>query len=162
MSYTASDWKCWRVAEHYVNETIYGWPQCFECGAAPPYHERSEFVRDDFALGIYVLLDHPLKGAIAPHSGIVGLHNGGVGEDSKVELYFEGWTNGPMQYADRDVRGLWEAGVAVAANRMITRYPTVATCVAPNTALQGVGLFQVKTNTIIVDNEQALAAWLEA
>lgn len=162
MSKSAATWVCWRDPAHTVNETFYGWPVCFACGAAPVFHERWEYLRDNIVLGIYVLKPGPLNAIIAPRSGVVGLHDGGDGAEDRTELYYEGWVNGPMQYADRDARGLWEAGIKTAAGRMVTRYPTIACATPKSDAVRAIGLYHVKEDVVAVDDEQALTQWLEA
>ena len=162
MTNNVTGWPCPRDASHDVNETIFGWPQCFVCRAAPDYHERRKMMRPDFVLGIYVPVDGRSTAIIAPRSAVVGLPNGGDDEDDWTEVYYEGFLNGPYQYGDRDARGLWEAGVGIAADRMVTRYPTIATAHLPSPTLKFVGLFGVAENKIAVDNEDALNTWLEA
>lgn len=156
---TAATWLCWRDAKHTVNQTMFGWPQCFECGAAPEYHERWQYVRDDFVVGIYVLEPGPLNAIIEPRSAVVGLHNGGDGDESRTEVYFEGFVHG--QYADLSQRERWTQGIKSAAGRMVCRYPTIASCLPRTSAVKAVGMYQVKADAITIDDEQTLAQWLE-
>lgn len=163
---TVTSWTCWRNPEHdRVNTTMFGWPQCAICRAAPEFHERPNYLPENFVLGIYVPVDGDALrrraiAMIAPRSAVVGLHDGGDGDDARIQVYYEGWTNGPMQYADRDARGLWEAGVYHAASRMVTGYPTIAQAYLPADQLAYVGLYYPKTKRIIVDADQRLAEWL--
>jgi len=159
--YHRSQFTCWRDPAHQaVNQTIYGWPQCGICRAAPPYHERPSYLHEDFVLGLYVPADGRATAIIAERSAVVGLPDGGEGDDAWTQIYYEGWINGPMQYGDRDARGLWEAGVEHAASRMVTAYPTVAQANLPAGTLQYVGLYWPVDKRIVVDNEGALERWL--
>lgn len=158
---TVRDWTCWRDPTHEpISTTIYGWPQCSVCRAAPEFHERAKYLPDNFALGLYVPVDRRARVFIAERSAIVGLPNGGEGEDDYTEVYYEGWVNGPMQYGDRDPRGLWEAGVEHAGSRMVCRYPTVAMAYLPSVSLKCIGLYFPKFKTIEVNNEDLLEGWL--
>lgn len=153
------DWTCWRDPTHATAATIFGWPQCLTCRAAPPYHERPSYLPEDLKLVIYVPTEDPrMRAVIAPRSAIVGLPVGGSGE--RTSIYYEGWVNGPMQYADRDARGLWEAGVEHAAGRMVTDYPTVAQANVLSRRLKRVGMYHPRTHQIDVADEGALDAWL--
>ena len=127
---TTTTWTCWRDPAHdqIAFHDTFGWPQCMVCRAAPPYHERTEYLDERLNLTLYV----PVHGGFieriaAPRSAVEGLPAG----DERAVVYIEGWINGPMQYADSDVRGLWEAGVEHAASRMDTAYPT-ASCFSPS------------------------------
>lgn len=154
-----STWACWRDATHEVAATQYGWPQCVVCRAAPPYHERPDWLPDDFALGIYLPTDWRPTAIIAPRSGIVGLP---VGDGQQwIDIYYEGWINGPMQYDDRDARGLWEAGVQHAASRMVTNYPTIACAHMYASSLVRIGTYYPKAvRRIELTDESKLEEWL--
>jgi len=155
-----NDFTCWRDPRHTaISTTVFGWPMCDFCRAAPPYHERPQYLSDDFVLGIYVPTG-PATVMIAPRSGVVGLPDGGDGDEARTEVYFEGWVNGAMQYADRDVRGQWQAGIEHAASRMVCRYPTVATALLCPAMLQYVGLYWPATKQIAIDNNEVLNGWL--
>lgn len=159
---------CWRDPKHTdITITRFGWPQC-ACGAAPPYHDRPDYLPKGFQLGIYVPVEGPLRAIIADRSGVVGLPSPadasdplGRGPEARTLIYYEGWTNGPMQYADRDTRGLWEAGVEHAASRMITQYPTVAQAFPLSTTLKNIGLYDPRAHTFDIHDEEALDAWLK-
>lgn len=157
-----STWTCWRDAAHEVTTSKFGWPQCTVCRAAPPYHERPDWLPNDFELGIYVPNTASWKGTaiIAPRSGVVGLPAGG----DWIDISYEGWINGPMQYGDRDARGLWEAGIEHAAGRMITDYPTIARAHLPSNSLVRIGLYYPKTRLVglFSEGEDRLSEWLEA
>lgn len=159
----ASDFICWRDPAHDgISTTMFGWPQCAVCQAAPPYHDRPKYLVPGFALGLYVPLpSKPINAMIAPRSGIVGLPTGGDGDDARVHIYFEGWINGPMQYAGRDARGLWEAGVEHAASRMVTRYPTTAALTPRASELKSVGLYWPRADNFQITDEIGLALWLK-
>jgi len=155
-----TDWTCWRDPSHTtISTTLFGWPQCSVCRAAPAFHERPAYLHSNFVLGIYVPLDRA-RSMIAPRSGVVGLPDGGDGEDDWTNVYYEGWVNGPMQYAGRDVRGLWEAGVEHAASRMVTSYPTVAQAHFPSKLVKCIGLYNPAAKTFNVHDEETLNAWL--
>lgn len=151
------EWECWRDPSHEVGKSPLGWPQCKVCRAAPPYHERPNYVPDNLMLGVFV----PKRRTsamlmISARSGVVGYWVG-----QRVMTYYEGWANGPMQYADRDARGLWEAGIEHAAGRLITDYPTVAQGFFPGDDLIQIGFYNPKTKRLIVNDEAALNEWLE-
>lgn len=149
-------WKCWRDASHTdIRITRFGWPQC-ACQAAPQYHERPDYVPPDLELGVYIPADGRATAIIAPRSGVVGLPAGG----DWIDVYFEGWVNGAMQYAELDVRGQWEAGVQHAASRMITDYPTIACAMLPTVSLTRIGSYWPKSRMLRVENE-VVEAWLE-
>lgn len=156
---STTPWVCPNGADHFVNTTMFGWPICSECRQAPPYHERFAYLPDNFALAVYVPAG--AIGMITPASAIVGLPNGGDGEDDWTEVHFEGWVNGPMQYADRDARGLWEAGVLHAAGRLVTDYPTSARMSIQSTKLDQIGIYFPKRDEIQIDSEILLTEWLE-
>lgn len=149
-------WECWRDPSHHdVVTTPFGWPQCGVCRAAPPYHERPAYLPAGFTVNLYTPVPGSRPFLFAPRSGIVGVPLG-----SRVNVYYEGWVHGPAQYADRDSRGLWEAGIEHAASRMITGYPTVAQACLPTDALAQVGTYDPRTKQVTVDDEPALNAWL--
>lgn len=157
---TTKTWTCWRNPTHTEIEhhETFGWPQCMECGAAPQYFERTEYLDERLNLTLYVLKPEAthLATIVHPRSGIVGLPAG----PERTIVYIEGWRNGPMQYGDRDARGLWEAGVEHAASRMVTAYPTVA-CLSPRSEdLEAIGTYNPTTHHFDVENEEALATWL--
>lgn len=153
---TTTTWKCWRVAEHPVGTSRFGWPQCTVCRAAPAYHERPRYLSEDLELPLFVTKSPLLLGFIAPRSAIVGDTACG----NRLTVYYEGWVNGPMQYADRDARGLWEAGIEHAAGRMVTDYPTSALATPRLEDLTQVGTYHVRSKTVTVTDEDALAKWL--
>jgi hypothetical protein len=160
-----STWACWRDATHSVAASKYGWPQCTVCMAAPPYHERPEWLPDNFMLGIYLPsrdeAGWKANAIISTRSAIVGLP---VGYEQRwIDAYFEGWLNGPMQYRDRDARGLWEAGIFHAASRMVTNYPTIACAHLPTEALTCIGNYRPKERHLHIDSEGivALDEWLK-
>jgi len=157
---TKIEWTCWRDSAHTVNQTIFGWPKCFDCGAAPDYPVRFELLHERFALGLYI--PHPEAGTqtIKPGSGIVGLPEDAEVGDPWIKLYYEGWVYGAMQYEGRDARGKWEAGVEHAAERMVCAYPTAGQIMVPQVDVQIVGLYFPKTKTFQVDNDNLLNRWL--
>lgn len=162
MSNTTVPFTCWRDPSHLViSTTMFGWPQCGICRAAPPFHERPGYLPENFALAIYVPVDNRATAIISPRSAVVGLPNGGEGEDDWTQVYYEGWLNGPMQYGDRDARGLWEAGIEHAASRMVCAYPTIAQANLPSHMLQYVGLYWPATKVLVVDKPDALEEWLD-
>lgn len=149
-------WTCWRDAAHEVRpHQYYGWPQCTRCSAAPPYHERADYLPPGFSLGIYV----PAKrgGTVADGSAIVG-H---VTEDGQFHVAYEGWVYGAAQYEGLGVRGRWEAGLHHAANRLVTRYPSRATQVVDARWVHEVGRYEVATSVVTITDEPALSRWLE-
>lgn len=157
---TVRDWTCWRDASHSgLNTTIFGWPACCICHAAPPYHERPAYLPVSFVLGIYVPSDSRSTAIIAPRSAVVGLPDGG--DDPRIDVHYEGWINRAMQYANLDADGQWRAGIEHAATRMICDYPTIAQANLPSTALRYVGLYHPRTKEIEVDDPTALREWLK-
>jgi hypothetical protein len=135
----------------------FGWPRCRDCGAAPDYHERPSYLDERLELTLYVPRRRKSFAVmVAPRSAIVGL---AMGED-RLLVYLEGWINGPMQYADRDARGLWEAGVEHAASRMVCQYPTSSMLSPKADELDTIGTYNPTTRTITVTDEEALNAWL--
>ncbi|NUS02039.1 MAG: hypothetical protein HOV97_05690 [Nonomuraea sp.] len=160
-----NDFRCWRDPEHkVVNTSVYGWPFCMTCRAAPPFHERREYLHANFAVALYVPTDWRGNAIIAKRAGIVGLPNEAVdsadGDDGWVNLYFEGWVNGAMQYEGSTPRQLWEAGVYHAADRMVTDYPTIARAHLPQSALRYIGIYRPKGGTFDVHDNEALEEWL--
>lgn len=150
-------WSCWREPEHTVaSHPDFGWPQCIDCGAAPPYHERPAYLDERLELTIYVP-EGPIRAIIAPRSGVVGLP---YPKAERAAVYYEGWVNGPAQYADRDARGLWEAGIEHAASRMVCQYPTAATLAPELKMLTAIGVYRPRDNSFTITNEEALEAWL--
>lgn len=159
---SASDFTCWREPQHtQISTTLFGWPQCATCRAAPPYHERPDYLVPGFALGLYVPTG-PLAAIVAPRSGVVGLPDGADRDDpeARVSIYYEGWTNGAMQYEGRDAQGLWEAGVEHAASRMVTSYPTIACALPRASELTYFGLYWPKTKRMEIDFPEVLERWL--
>mgnify|MGYP001765174084 CR=1 FL=1 len=151
-------WTCWRDPAHDTTElTRLGWPECGVCGAGPSYPDRFEYVPNACEVAVYVPAPGS-SGRFAPRSAVVGYPT----DDGQVRVYFEGWVYGPAQYGERDTRGLWEAGVDHAAGRMIVSYPTVATGVYPAESLIRVGTHWPKQLRTVVDDEDALTAWLNA
>ena len=119
------------------------------------YPERFQLsARDGATLTVYV----PAPGSvtlIAARSGIVGEPH-----EHGVLCHYEGWVNGPMQYAHLDARGLWEAGVKHAAGRAFVDYPTVARRLVDLDDLVEVGTIGAADNVVSVTNEPAVQAWL--
>jgi hypothetical protein len=153
-----TEWTCWRDASHETTiHPDFGWPRCAECGAAPEFHERPSYLDERLELTIYIPnRGHSFIGAmVAPRSGIVGLPMG-----ERALVYYEGWVNGPAQYADRDVRGLWEAGIEHAAGRMVCQYPTVALMSPKVDELEAIGTYNPTTRVVTVTDEKALEGWL--
>lgn len=156
---TAADWTCWRDESHTVNETIFGWPRCLDCGAAPNYPDRWDYLRENFVLGLYLPHPEATSQGIAEGSGIVGLPEQGADETSWVKLYYEGYIYG-HRYEGSDRQGLWKAAVDQAAGRMVCAYPTIAQRIVPPGAVQLIGLYYPKTKTFEVDDNDALERWL--
>jgi len=153
-----TDWTCWRDASHTVTTHDFGWPQCLDCHAAPAYYERPAYLDERLELTIYVPDSAGIANMMAPRSALVGGVSAG-GE--RVLVHFEGWVNGPAQYADRNARGLWEAGVEHAASRLVTDYPTSA-CMTPKVVeLCAVGTYNPTTHVVTITNEEALNSWLK-
>ena len=152
-------WKCWRDPRHETMVSrVLGWPRCLDCGASPSYADRWTYVDEYLELAVYVPAADRLA-TVAPRSAIVGpIHHDG---DHRIEVYLEGWVNGPAQYADRDARGLWEAGVGHAAERLVVQYPTVAKIEVPWSDLLPVANFWPKQKRIVVHDEDSLNTWLE-
>lgn len=135
---------CWRVASHSIeNHPVFGWPRCAECGAAPPYHQRPQYLPDNFSLGIYLPTEStPLATMIAPGSGIVGVeHEGG-----RTSIYYEGFTVMlPSDLVGKAPYQLWHAALATAASRMITAYPTIAAAAPKNREVLRVGTYWIQS-----------------
>lgn len=149
------EWVCWRDASHPVAASVFGWPQCTICLARPPYYERAEGLRDDLVLEVYVPVgDAPAR--IAPGSAIVGQ----APQDERITVHYEGWVHGAAQYAHLDARGQWQAGVEHAAGRLVCAYPTAATAHLPRQTLKPIGTYHPTTRALIVNDEEALDAWL--
>ena len=157
---TTTTWTCWRDPAHTSILTHpLGWPQCAECGAAPAYHERGQYLPERFTLTVYVPVDENTYG-IKERSGIVGVSTLPESGLDNVLAYYEGWANGAMQYADRDTRGQWEAGLLHAADRMVTAYPTISRIVLSSNCLKAIGTYNPWTREVLVEDEAALAEWL--
>lgn len=152
-----TDWKCWRDPQHTAIDThpMFGWPQCATCRAAPPYHERPNYL-PELLLDVYVLTTP--SSIIAEGSGIVG--DPSHAED-RVLVHYEGWIHGARQYEHLDARGRWEAGLLHAAGRMVTGYPTMAAGLLPTSQLKKIGTYDPRTHRVEVEDEQALAAWIK-
>lgn len=148
-------WTCWRNPAHEVGtHPVFGWPQCKVCSAAPPYHERPDYLPEGLLLRVYVPSSasnwKPARG-----SGIVGVPNPAM---DHATVHYEGWIYG--QHADLDPRRRWELAVQNAAGRMVTDYPTIAQVYVGLENLVPIGHFDPRSRVITVDDEQALAAWL--
>lgn len=156
MSTATATWACWREATHPVTNTLWGWPQCARCGAAPQYHERGRYLYEDLTLTIFVPNgETPAVLGLEPRTALVG-----IVDETHVDVYYEGWKHGAAQYEGRDARGKWEAGVQHAADRMVTAYPTSARAFMGTTHLTPVGTYRPSTDTIEVFDEEALESWL--
>lgn len=153
-------WKCWRDPRHVtVPHKKFGWPVCKDCLAKPSYPERFGYLPEDFEVAVFVPDDGLARRlSLAARTAVVGMPHINEG---RVEIYYEGWINGPAQYGDRDARGLWEAGVEHAAGREVVRYPTSAKSVVAQTDLTVVGSYLPKTKRLVIDDEATLNAWLE-
>jgi hypothetical protein len=144
---------------------VFDWPICVDCEASPSYPDRYAYLDPYLELDLYVPAPNtdasasPRLATLAPRTAIVGRPHLDPG---RVEVYYEGWVNGPAQYGDRDARGLWEAGVEHAAGRMVVRYPTVAKSVVGISDLVYVGGYWPVQKRLVVTDEAALTAWLEA
>lgn len=149
-------WTCWRDASHVVGTHEFGWPQCTQCRAAPPYHERPSFLDERLNLTVYIPTDPLVASMVAPGSALVGLPMG----DGRVLVYYEGWIHGAAQYADLDARGKWEGGLDHAASRMVTNYPTSALMSPKAETLTAIGTYNPVTRTVVVDDEESLEGWL--
>ena len=153
------EFTCWRDASHEVGQhKLFGWPQCTICSAAPQYHERDKYLPEGFTLEVYLPADQRATAIIAEHSAVVGLP---VPDSNWTLVYYEGWINGAMQYADRDTRGKWEAGLLHAAGRMTAQYPTIAQAHLPHETLLKVGTYDPRTHEVTITNEEAVRSWLE-
>lgn len=153
----STTWTCWRDGSHETTtHPDFGWPRCKDCGAAPDYHERPSYLDERLELTLYIPKDTPVRSMIADRAAIVGLPMGG----RRVLVYLEGWVHGPAQYADRDARGLWEAGVEHAASRMVCQYPTSAMLSPKADDLTAIGTYNPTTRTATVTDEAALEGWL--
>ena len=97
----------------------------------------------------------PIAALVAVGSAIVG--PAGSNEAEQVTVYYEGNLLGYANvktYADR---------ARVAADRLATRYPTIARSVVSRSALCQVGWFDSEIGITLLDDEQArraLASWL--
>lgn len=151
---------CWRNPDHPVHENpIFKWPQCKEpnCQAAPPYHERVQYVPDDLHLPIYVPTGMAGTTNIMPRSAAVGHPP----RDGRSLVYYEGWIHGAPTAAVTP-REQWEAGLFQAADRMITRYPTTALALMNVDLMTQVGTYHPKTHTYEITDEETLTAWIES
>lgn len=147
-------WRCWRDAKHKVGKhSIYGWPQCTVCKAAPQYFERGRYLPDNFRLNIYVPIRNMM--GIFPASAIVGLPMG-----DRVQVYYEGWTHGAMQYEGKSPLDKWAGGLLHASDRMVTDYPTTAQAFLRRGDLHQVGSYVVQTRAYDITDERALHQWL--
>lgn len=93
----------------------------------------------------------PIRYTIAARSGIVGTPMG----DSQVRIDYEGNIHGAssiVTFADR---------VAIAAGRHTTNYPTIARMWTDRAYLVPVGQWDERNGVVIVNNQEALAAWLD-
>lgn len=154
-------WTCWRDPSHTTKaHPRWGWPQCQDCGAAPPYHERAEYLPSENAdLVIFVPVDD--HWGIAAGSALVGyIHDDEDATERRATISYEGWVHG-SQYESRDARGRWEAGLLHAASRLVTGYPTSAMYSPSMSRVKAIGLYNAKTHTIILNDEEALDAWLK-
>lgn len=112
-------------------------------------------VAEEATLAIFVLKEGATS-TIAPHSGIVGR----TVVAGTALCHYEGWVHGAAQYADRDARGRWEAGVRHAAGRALTDYPTVARQTIRLDGLVRVGTYHAANDRIEITNETEVQRWL--
>ena len=148
------DWTCWRDASHPVGKHVLGWPQCKFCRAAPPYHERPRYIDPAWTATIYVPRDSRLT--IRPASGVVGYRVG----DEHVSIYFEGFVHSAFQYEGLPPIERWEGAIKIAADRMATDYPTVASMMVKEEALEAIGTYSPRSGEIVVTDEAALRRWV--
>lgn len=151
-------WPCWRDASHEVKpHPTFGWPQCTVCQAAPPYHERPNYLPDDLSLDVFIPAGGAALAQLALGTAVVGLSSR---MDGYVETYYEGWIYGAAQYEGLSPRGKWEAGLEHAADRMVTAYPTSAMAHFPAHTLFKVGTYNPKTRQVTMTHTPALSTWL--
>lgn len=154
MTIDTARWTCWRDPSHEGGKNSdFGWPECKVCGAAPPYHERPNYLPADFALNVYILTEPHYF--IAPGSAIVGIE-----KESGVLAYYEGWIYD--QLPEVSVRDRWEAGVMQAADRMVTRYPTTGFGFMQSPVLKKVGTYLPRIHQLVMDDEETLKEYLNA
>lgn len=162
MQNTAVAWNCWREPSHQgITITQFGWPQCATCRAAPPYHERPQWLPENFTANIYVPLDR-FAATLKPGSAVVGVPTAASpqidGEvEARVLTYYEGWVYDYDRPLDRET---WAEGLLHAAGRMIAAYPTVAQAFVRAREVQAVGYYNPRTREVVLDDEDALNHWL--
>lgn len=154
-------WKCWRDASHPTRPNpLLGWPQCTVCSAAPPYHERPSYLPPGFHTNLYVPQDQTsaLRRYVAG-SAIVGITEDSEDENARVRIYYEGWI---YHRPSVDPFDSWRQGVIVAADRLITSYPTAAMAwVSPKT-LTKIGTYSPAGNVFTITDPTARDEWLAA
>lgn len=113
------------------------------------YWDRAKIAADHgVVLNVYVPYAESWTGRrIAPGSAVVGLPTG----DTSVLIYFEGAVYHEMTFDEKLLH---------AADRMVTRYPTVAMMLSNEFELTPVGTYDVATNTLTVTNAKLLDEWL--
>lgn len=164
-------WKCWKDPAHPTRTVeALGWPACADpdCNGAPQPNERWAWVSPRLSLNLYAPppsahgdADESTErqwagpGSLAPGSAIVG-----IPDDPQV--YFEGFVHGAHGPGHENPFATWTQGVAVAANRLVTRYPTIARGNFPDARWTRVGIFVPFTGLIQVSNPTALGQWLGA
>lgn len=158
---------CWRDPEHPIApHPQFGWPRCTTCGAAPPYHQRPQYLPENFSLGIYLPTEStPLAVMIAPGSAIVGIEKPDLYADGqgRTLIYFEGYTVMlPSDLVGKEAYQIWEAGMATAASRIVTDYPTIAASTPRNRELLRVGTYYVKSAVFDIADpyRDALNRWM--
>lgn len=151
------DWPCWRDPTHRVAaRPVLGWPQCTECGAAPPYYERTQWVPAD--LDVPIVIPEPgsnLDAVILPGSAIVAwpeLH----GPDRRI--WFEGWADGIPDSST--LADAWTDALRNAADRMVTDYPTSARGAYPADQMRTVGTYRITSGEISSTGDLQLENWM--
>lgn len=148
---TAADLMAWHRDVAHGNEGV------MHSHRAESYPDRwQDAVERGATLTIFVPAMPDALPILAPRTAIVGKHLANL----EWMCHYEGWKHGAMQYADLDARGQWEAGVRHAAGRALTQYPTVARALINGDRLRAIGVYSARDDSITVDDEEALTAWL--
>lgn len=157
---TTTGWKCWRDPNHeVVDHPEFGWPQCVrsECRAAPPYHERLDYLPDGYTLDVFVPRRTAALSIFAPGSAIIGTPL----DKDHVKVYYEGFVYGtPNEARDKGPRAKWVLGIQIATERCITAYPTVATAFMQRAHLLQIGSYEPKRQRLLVHNDIVLDRWV--
>lgn len=119
--------------------------ECFDCRNAANVRRR-----EAGELVIFVPASAEVKAVVRPGSAIVGRR----GDDGQVLIYFEGDIYGHMKGFDEMLLH--------AADRLVTRYPTVARAVVGASELAEVGYYDYGAFSAEITDQSALDAWRAA